>query len=207
MPKPDAEAFTKSLFERFGFEAFFRKRTHEELRGEKDELLKVFTSLSDSFNLTLRSREQCFTRIRIVMTTIPDNHRFHSYLLTILILLRAAAPDIYRRYAIEGGNVREVMDYLRSESGGALLDTPTFAYTMEAHLIAAKICMFDDLEKVAEFKEYRNVINDTSKTQTEIGRAQYIVNLVERFSNSIHPYMTPLLNFTVNKIELAAQFK
>lgn len=141
------------------------------------------------------------------MMAIPDNYRFHSYLLTILILLRTAAPEIYRQYALEGGNVKEVMGYIRNKSGDALLDTPTFAYTMEAHLIAAKVCMFDDLEKVAEFKEYRNIINNTSKTQTEIGRAQYIVNLVERFSNSIHPYMTPLLNFIVSKLELAAQFK
>jgi hypothetical protein len=108
LPRPDAEAFTKSLFSRFEFNKFFEKRTHSELSNEKESLIKAFVALSDIFNLSLRAREQCFTRIRVAMMTTPENHYLFPHLLTILTVLRVGALTAYRRYAFKVGARRNL---------------------------------------------------------------------------------------------------
>jgi hypothetical protein len=124
LPRPDSKAFTNSLFARFEFNEFFGRRTHSELLYEKQVLKEAFAALSEIFGLSLRAREQCFTRIRVAMMATPENHYLYPHLLTILTVLKAGAPTAYRRYALEGGSTKQLVEHLRNLKGGAeLLDS------------------------------------------------------------------------------------
>ena len=88
LPKIDSEAFTINLFNRFGFEAFFAERTNSENAYDKKWLAETFIGLSEIFQLSLRAREQCFTRLRVAMMMTPPDLYFYSPLLTTLTVIK-----------------------------------------------------------------------------------------------------------------------
>lgn len=201
LPRPNAESFTNSLFSRFEFDKFFEKRTHSDLHYEKENLIKAFVALSEIFILSLRAREQCFTRIRVAMMATPENHYLFPHLLTILTVLRVGAPTAYRQYALEGGSAKELVEHLKTLKGGIEMLDSHFGAVTEAYLIAARSHWRD---KSSEVQEYEAISNDASRPAVERERAGMIVKIVSdmSFRNS-----NPSLSYVVNKLELAAQFK
>jgi hypothetical protein len=200
LPKIDTTAFSKNLFDRFGFEAFFAERTHSEFRYDKEFLFKTFNALSDLLQLSLRAREQCFTQISVAMMTTPSDHYFHPILITTLIVLKAGAPEIYRQYAFDSGLASEVMQHLLSLNGGL-----EFLYThpgklIESYLIAAKSGLRYDMP---DLEYYKKILSDQSAGDKEKERADVIIKIIDqiRMEDRI-----PQFDSIVNKIELAAQF-
>lgn len=202
LPKPDAEAFTKSLFERFGFDSFFEKRTVGDLRYDKENFLQPFTKLSDRFGISLRAREQVFTWTRVAMMTTPDNYFLHPHLLVMLTFLKIVAPTIYHDYALGDGKAKDVIEYLKNKMGGFQMLDSHFIMVTAGYLIAAKA---DKSEKLKdELQEFIAITQDESHGAHKQERAQYLIDTV----NSIRKdRQSPSLAYVVNKLELAAQFK
>ncbi len=201
LPRPDAKAFTKNLFDRFAFDQFFEKRTHPDLRDEKHNLIEAFVALSDIFDMSLRAREQCFTRIRVAMMMTPDDHYLFPHILAVLSVLKVGAPTAYRQYALEGGSTKELVEKLKTLKGGVEMLDSHFGAVTEAFLIAAKLHWHD---KPAELQEYEAISMDTSRPTVERERAGKIVKIVSHMS---FQSKNPSLPYVVNKLELAAQFK
>ena len=200
LPKPNTAAFTKNLFDRFGFDAFFSQRSHSELRDDSSQLVKTFNSLSDIFQLSLRAREQCFTQIRVAMLTTASNQYLHPLPLVTLVMLKIGAPDVYRRYALESGSATDVTNYLRLLPGGDQLLNSHFGSVMEAHLISAKA---DGYEKPPEIEAYSKLINDESADQSTKERAKLVLSIVDNWHMRDRG---PSFRYLINKIELAAKF-
>lgn len=198
LPKASAEAFTKHLFRRFGFEEFFSKRTNNAFHYEREHLERTFSSLSDLFGLNLRAREQCFTMIRIAMMTTPETTYFYPFLITTLVVIRVAAPIPYRRYALEGGPASELVNILRKAEGGEAFLNERIGTAIEAHLIGAK---YRTREKSSEMDYYIKISEDKAATKENRERASSILRIVGEYD------AMPPLNPVVNRIELAAQFK
>jgi hypothetical protein len=207
LPKPDAEAFTSSLFSRFEFDKLFVNRAAGELRKEKNNLVQSFAVLSEIFDLSLRAREQCFTAIRVAIMTTPEKHYFYPqllifpHLLTILAVLRVGEPDVYRRYALEDGEPEELIAHLRSRKGGVkMLDSPS-GIVIEAYLVAAKSSWQDQTDRL---RDYKMAASDTALSAEARQRAGKIMSIVRQLS---FVQRGPSLAYVVNKLELAAQFK
>lgn len=202
LPKVNAKAFTKNLFRRFGFEEFFSARTHHEFRDEREDLEKTFNALSDLFGLSLRAREQCFTRIRIAMMTTPNNHYFHPRLLTTLVVLKVGSPEAYKKYVLEEGTSGEVTEYLRSLKGGGEFINSRLGSVIEAHLIVAKTR--GRLEESAEIKHYNEIIKNPTTSSEDKKRADLIIRIV---TDTSFYDKAPSLEYVVKKIDLATQFE
>lgn len=201
LPKPDAESFTNNLYNRFGFDEFFSKRMSGELRYERDNFLKTFNALSDIFGLSLRSREQCFTRIRVAMMTTQENYFLYPQLLSTLAILKVKAPAVYHEYALGLGASRELVSYLRGLAGGnEFLDTH-FGTVTESYLIAAKAGWRGEC---AEVEKYKILAADESLNDEQRERADKIVKIV---TDMQYRDRNPSLAYVVNNLELAAQFK
>jgi hypothetical protein len=195
LPKPDAEAFTKNLFDRFGFEAFFAERIGDFFLYEKDDLVGTFNTLSDIFDLSLRAREQCFSRIRVAMMITSKGH-YLSPILTILTLLKTKVPEVYHQYALENGSAKEVVEYLKSLRGGPEMLQTDAGITIEAYLIKCKI----HLRVSKELEEYKAAKQNNDLEQSERERAERLLDFIKFIK-------TDPLSHVVNKLELAAQFK
>ncbi|WP_339138250.1 MAG: P-loop NTPase fold protein [Candidatus Electrothrix sp. GW3-4] len=200
LPKPDMKAFAKSLFDKFGLSKVLSARSQNDSQLNQRDFQRLFAELAKHFGLSLRAMEHCFTRILVAILTSEKGDIPSPYLLTILTILRTNALDVYRRFALEGGNVKGVMEYVKSNNEGAQLVDSEIGLAIERQLIMAKCSMVYGLPEEAQ--AYKKIIDDTSSTKTEKERAGYIINSLENLS-----YLTPPLDYAVSQLELAAQFK
>lgn len=138
LPSADPAEFTQCLYERFGFDEFFDARTHSEFRHEKQNLLGTFVALSSLLGLSLRAREQCFSRIRIALLMTEENRFLYPILVSTLAMLKVANPSLYRDYAFGATSSREVIDFLASREGGSELLNAHFGAVIEAYLILVR---------------------------------------------------------------------
>lgn len=200
LPKANTEAFTNYLYGGFNLDNFFQERNHQNLRNEQTDLVKVFNLLSSLLELSLRAREQCFTRIRVAMMTTPPDKYFHPMLLSALVILKAAAPEVYRKYALDNGSAKEVLDYLHSIPGGSAFLKSHVGTVTESYLIASNR---NGRDNMPEYQNYRDIVNnqEIDEDQKEIPRK--ILSIIDELEMR---NMMPQLSYVINKIELAAQF-
>lgn len=129
------------------------------------------------------------------MMVTPKNNHF-SPILTILVLLKAEAPEIYQRYALEGGSVAEVLEYLKSQKDGSEMLLSDIGINIEAYLIKFK----SFYQKAEELEMHRAVYKNEKLEQAQRERAERLLH----FAKYITSYS---LSDVVKKLELAAQFK
>lgn len=200
LPKIDSEAFTRNLVNRFGFEAFFTERTSRDFAYDRRHLEEVFIGLSDLFQISLRTREQCFTRIRVAMMMIPPKYPLHPHLFTTLVILKAGAPEIYRRYMFENGLASEVLEHLRSRNGGSEFLYSHPGKVIEAYLIVAKKKRGVE---TPEYEHYRKILENQSAGEQEKERANWMINVI----NEINVREGLSLGYLLKIIELAGQIQ
>lgn len=118
IPQVKGMQYTEGLMEVFKLDDLFSKRTHPELRNERDNFIRFFTALSDVYQLSLRARERCFTRMRLVMDQTPQDHYLDPILVALLVVLRAKEPQLF--VALVGGELsaNEVMQKIARLPGG-----------------------------------------------------------------------------------------
>jgi hypothetical protein len=113
LSEPTVEKYWQFLFERFRLQEVFANR-----RNGKDEckaLMRSFISLAKTYCFSLRALEQCFTEINLVLRTIPLNARLFSYLLALLVILKAAKPDSYSALLndLSYADIRKLLDEIK----------------------------------------------------------------------------------------------
>ncbi|MDV6340786.1 P-loop NTPase fold protein [Nitrosomonas sp. Is24] len=199
LPKANAAQFTRHLYRKFDFLSFFLNR--QDGQHEEKDLVELFTELSDLFDLSLRAREQCFTRIRIGMMTTPSDYYFYPVLIVILVILKAVRPSIYQKFISSAGTASDVLNcirglpngenYLFQEHSGALI---------ESYLIAAKC---DPRVANAELEHHQQIYVDQAIDFKIRQRSQKICNVV----NSINQKHSGKLDrYVIDKIDLITQF-
>lgn len=198
LPDANSKSFTNNLVSRFEFEEYFQKRTHPDLRHDLENLVKVFNELSSLYKLSLRARENCFTRIAIALQATSENHYLHPILLTTLTILRVADPPAYKSYVMGNGTTEELLDKIRNLKGGStFLDSHIGAVT-ESYLIEAKL---NRSEESPELQQYSALCNDQNADPIQLDRAKKILAITQklRFNESVS------IETIINRIELAAQ--
>ncbi|MEZ4388886.1 MAG: P-loop NTPase fold protein [Candidatus Krumholzibacteriia bacterium] len=195
LPPPDSKRFAADVFRRFGFNEFFDNRKHPELQYESDTLVDVFVELSELFGLSLRAREQCFTRIRVAMLTTEPNRNFFPIMVVVLVILRAGAPDVFRAFA-NRSDARVVLDHIRGLTQGEnWLNTHPGAVT-EANLIAVSS---GRRRNVDDLIDYKRIADDEKRPSEERDRARTVVNVVEQMRTRDK---VPGLSYLLSKLEL-----
>lgn len=199
LPEAEAKSFTANLISRFGFEEYFHTRTHPELRNDFDNFRDTFNELSTLFCLSLRAREQCFTRIAIALKATPTDHYLYPILLTALTILRIAAPKVYKHYVMGDGTTGELLKYFQSIKGGSTFLNSHAGAVMESYLILAKL---DRNENSPELAMYQSIIENQNADPSQSERANKILRITQgmRFNER-----GATLGQIINKIELAAK--
>jgi hypothetical protein len=108
LPEPDFEGFCQSLFERFDLQKAFKNKANEQ-----DALLKIFVKLARSYKFSLRTIEQCFTEINLLLRTMPSNAAIYPGILSLLVAYKSHKPE---SYALLGGNLSypQIKDLLKT---------------------------------------------------------------------------------------------
>jgi len=93
LPKPSNEKYCDFLFKKFNLEEVFHEQ-HQQINWNC--LRDVFVYLSNILGLSLRTQEQCFTHINIILRIIQPNKPLFSEYLVFLVILKATEPKIYK---------------------------------------------------------------------------------------------------------------
>ena len=198
LPTAKSLVFTQHLFHQFNFDELFKDRVPPLPKYDADHLLLTFDRLATLFELTLRNREHCFTRIRLVMLSL-ETQQVHPALLAILVVLRTAANDVYRRYVSEHGTAAEVLKFLRRQPGGdQFLDDPQ-GVVVESFLVAAKA---SGRQGASELDAYTHVANDANASPEQRARAAQVASLLRQLISEGDAHM---LSSLLSNIDLATR--
>lgn len=201
LPKPDAEKFTDNLFERFEFGEFFSKRTHRDLVYDEKNLRETFNQLFNIFDLSLRAREQCFTRLRVLMSVTDETQYIYPELLVMLIVLKEVNPDLYEEYAFKGSSAMVILNFLNKTIPGANFLTTDEGILLETMLITAECYPNFDSAAIAG---YKGTAEDPSANEVDKKRAQRIMEYIRWMVNM---RASPSLNHILQKIEIVTNLK
>lgn len=201
LPLASTKKFTTSLLVRSGLDRLFADRKGE---GAQDGnyFIEFFTATADLFGLSLRTRERCITRLRVVMDQTPSNRYLEPILVALLLVLRSSAVDVFRGFVSGETSPEEVMTFLRGFPGAKELLKNRIELIMEAQLIA-----FDPDDSRVEARNRRLTAAAASEhtDEKERARAGELLALRRHFENRWGGSTN--LAIVAGKIDLAASIR
>ena len=151
IPVPETQRFTDNLITRFNLDSLFDQRTsaHTSFESDRQHFVGTFDLLANAMDLSLRAREKCITRLRIVMEQTSDNQHLNPILVALLIVLRSNNPDLYGRIVAGDAKPEEVIDFLTSLPGGKIKKSDYRVDLIHAYLLIS----FPDRELAMKWQE------------------------------------------------------
>ena len=148
LPQPSTETFAIYLSNRFNLEEVYEKSGDYSLRTR---LINTFAKLSGLFHLSLRTQEQCFTEMNVVLRTSP-NLNFFPTVLAFLITLKAYSSVLYEKLHSEFLDIDELLGLFRnSKNGVAFLNKD--GLEIEAALMIDYLPEDELRKKITAYKE------------------------------------------------------
>lgn len=140
LPALHTKSYTRVLIERFGFKELFDVRDLlSTLSYDHDHFVEAFTLLAGMFDLSLRAKERCLTRLGVVLTQTPTDHYLDPIVLSLLLVLRAKRPDLYSGLVSGAIAPQDLMNTLRQMPKDRELTEYWFLSTIEAYLILGDV--------------------------------------------------------------------
>lgn len=137
IPAAQSKRFTETLIKRFGLDQIFAQRTGSTTAYDRSNFIDFFTLLANAVGLSLRARERCITRLRVVMDQTPSNHHLDPILVALLIILRSNKSELFTRVISGEAPAETVMEFLASLPNGEEFKTGRPGIVIHAYLMAA----------------------------------------------------------------------
>lgn len=198
LPLPRGEKFTEALFTRFSLDNIFAKRTHDQLRYDRQHFIEFFSLMADATHLSLRARERCLTRLVVVMDQTPENNFLFPPLVALLIVLRTSKPDLFAALRTGIASAADVMAYLKKLPGGSEIVADRSGVILEIGLLLADENRERKQRVLAELQEAA----EGEKTKQAPGRATELLSMTRYFQN-FHSD-GPRLGYLLDKIDLTS---
>lgn len=202
IPVANSRRYTETLIERFGLEPAFAERKGSDAAYDRKNFIDFFTMLADAVGLSLRARERCITRLRVVMDITPPNDHLDPILVALLIVLRSNKPDLFAKVISGEAPAETVMEYLASLPNGSEFKTGQPCLVIHAYLIA-----FDHNHDRAQKREAQ-LREDAENETLPIEKRRYAAELLD-----MKRYITGGMRINISlapvaaKIDLAARVK
>ena len=145
LPAPHTKSYTRELIKRFEFKASFDERK-QHFSLSYGDFVEAFTLLAGMFELSLRARERCLTRLGVVLTQTPNNDYLDPIVLSLLLVLRvkkpdlkAGLPDLYAGLLSGSIAPRDLIETLRQMPTAHEFSESRVSTILEAYLIAGDV--------------------------------------------------------------------
>lgn len=131
LPEGTTENFVNYLNKRFSLDKVFdQKLASGGNNNEEDEFIRYVKKYFSIYGLSLRSQEQCFTEMNVVLRLVPGKVNIFPILLALLVTIKIVDPEIYEKFAQKNISPEELInsmpssqlkeEYLSSYNGGYL---------------------------------------------------------------------------------------
>lgn len=198
MPDADHEKFAGAQFDRFGLNAILDLKVGD-TRSDAQQICEVLPKLCSLFGFSLRTQEQCFTQLSVVLRTTPANSYLYGFLLAVLICLRSAKRQLYMDYCSGHAAPEVVSAYLGSLPGGHSLIESHFGVILEAHLVKG---IRNEQQRKSAMEKFYALANDETVNQEMRQRANDVCELFSYVGRSTRD----MTGYLFNKIEMAHRF-
>lgn len=159
LPHAPQERLTESMIRRLGLAETFQRRN---VANELKDFVEFFTGLAELFELSFRAQERCITRLRVILDLTGDKFFLEPILVSVLVVLRSSAPDVFRDYV--GGSLSPVdlFAFLKERPGPKRILEGNIGAILEAQLIASD-------PVTSRFRERHSAIADEMQRRMEQG--------------------------------------
>lgn len=200
LPAVHSKQYTSVLIERYGFKDFFEaRRRYSELAYDHDNFVEALVQLSRVFNMSLRARERCLTRLAVVLTQTPENHYLDPFVACFLIVLRTMRPDLYATLVSGTLAPRQLMSSVKEMPEGRAFVDSRVSTIIEAYLIAGDI----DRERGAAVRKELAALAESESSSAEGIRARELWGMLGHVARQrFHDFST---SYVANKIDLASR--
>lgn len=198
LPASPRVNFHASLYDRFNLLEFSKSRTD----GARvlSDFLDPFSTLSDIFQFSLRTIEQCFSQFNIVLRTTPPKSYFFPDLLAFLIALRAKDLSLYNSFAGGTPDMEGVISLINGLPGGQEYWDSYFGIELEAFHSCSKGTSFDNS---AGEEPHRRAFEKHGENSPQGERAKRILDRMTEIGR-LNVY--DALRLVTRRIELTEQF-
>lgn len=200
LPALHTKSYTRALIERFGFKAFFdARKQNSSLAYDHDSFVETFTLLAGLFELSLRARERCLTRLAVALTQTRPNEYLDPIVLSLLLVLRTRRPDLYAGLIDGSIAPQDLMKTLREMPRARDFAEYRFSPTLEAYLIVG------DVEQ-ARKEQTIAALRDLERTQPNTRQGAYANELLREIDDlQIGGRRRFSIRNVANKVDLAAK--
>jgi hypothetical protein len=199
LPSPKIEQFVKAQFARFSLERLSSSGA-KTARSDEDErnLIVVLTKLFDLFGFHLRTQEQCFSLLAVVVQTTSPTSHLYPFLLVPLLCLRLANRSLYEDYCTGRVMSADVLRFIEELKGGQQFMGTRLGALIEAYLIYG---MIDEEQRDAQIEHVQQLAQSDKADRSAIKRAQQVAECFRwpAEADNLTPYL-------YKKIELAQPF-
>lgn len=150
LPDPGGQAFSNSLFDRFGLTAGFAERGKVPgLRNEKSQFEEILPHLFKILSCTLRERERVFALLSFAVKITPANKYLFPFCLAALIVLKIKESTLYAEISSGRKNVEAVLRLIGDGVEGKAFLNSRLGLFFEAELTA---CMSteDEFDRIRQ---------------------------------------------------------
>lgn len=197
LPEPTPEGFVRAQFYRLGIDQAFKAARS----GDQERLEEALPPLFTLFGFSLRTQEQCFTQIGLIIRTTPPGHYLFAYLLSVLLCLRTANRPLYLKYCRGQAAPEEVLNYLRTLTGGRKFVDSHSGLITEAFLIAG---IRDEQERSVAMKTCLDLANSQGADKSKKDRARAISQVFQNLNLQHH--LGDVTGYLFRKLELMHRF-
>lgn len=203
IPTADSKQFTKRLISRFDLDSVFAQRKGQVTAYDKDHFIDFFTAIADAMELTLRARERCLTRLKVVMDQTPPNNYLDPVLVALLIALRTNQPEMFREVVSGRAAPSETMDFLTNRVSRVASLDERMLLVIEAYLITSDP---DKNRRQAKMDELHRTLSDEGPDIVALNKARDLLEMIRAVSG-IGMRMGVRMAAVAAKIDLAAMVR
>jgi len=202
IPVVQTQKFTEALFARYELDSVFKARTGDEVRYDRDNLIKAFTALADIFGLSLRTGERCITRIAVVMDLTPNNHYLDPTLVAFLVVLRLRNQDLFTALCRGIASPQEAMKFFEIGPIGKKFIAGRYGILIESYLLAGDM---NEERQSTRFEALAATAQSANADVAEKSRAAKLIDMRGHLPGGFSRHFR--LQHVVEKIDLTALVK
>jgi KAP family P-loop domain len=202
VPVVQTKKFTEFLLVRSELHDAFKLRNSYELQSEETNFVNFFTALSDVFQVSLRARERCITRMVVVMSQTLSNQYLDPILVALLLVLRSNKPRLFQNLCNGLTTPAEVMAEIASLPGGSKMVADRPGLLIESYLLMSdpdRKRQDIQYRKLVEISQFPNLPNLPPSRESEL------VQMMQRISGQGRDWFN--LREIAVKIDLAVNVK
>ena len=203
IPMANSKQFTERLVSRFGLDPVFTERgKNRTTYYDMGNFIDFFTAIADALKLTLRARERCLTRLKVVMDQTPSDHYLDPELVALLIVLRTNQPEMYRDVVSGRAAPSETMEFLADRVSRVASLDEQMLLVIEAYLIVADP---DKERQEAKMDELRETLEDKELDESTRRKFEDLFNMIRAVRDGTRMHIR--MQNVAAKIDLAAMVR